>query len=357
MRKYVIYILKSLIPSTLLIAVILTSIIWLSQSLRFINLIVSSGINFISFIKLTILIIPSLLLIILPISTFIGILYVYSKLVMDSELLVLEAAGLNKLAISKPAFILAIFMTILCYFISLYLLPVSYSQFKDKIAFYRDNYSSVMLEEGVFNNKIKGLTIYVEEHKAGGIIKGILVYDTRDPDRPITIIANKGKLIKFGNNPSLELINGNRQEINNNGELAILYFDNLVYDLSLVSNKTKHRSREPQERYLNELLNPVDVPSNIVSKFKAEAHQRIIWPIYNIILTLIALIAIYPREFNRRGHKKRILIISVSAALVALGSFAINNFAAHMPSLTPLIYIAAIAVFIGSFFILKKEPL
>src|ERR1700722_19726998 len=103
MRRYNDYIAKQLAQAAVLITLSLTSIIWLTQALRFIDFIVSRGISFGSFLELTLLLIPSLLLFVMPFALLCGVLYVYYRLMMDSELLVLSSAGLSRLQIAIPA--------------------------------------------------------------------------------------------------------------------------------------------------------------------------------------------------------------------------------------------------------------
>ena len=226
MTLYNRYIIKNLVTPTLVFTFTLTGIIWLTQSLRFVDLIVNKGLSFIDFFYLSSLIVPSLLLIILPVSLFTTILFAYNKLIIESELIVLRGAGLNQFALAKPAIIVACMVTVLSYIISLYLLPSSYRQFKDKQAFIRDNYASLLLQEGVFNSPVNGLTIYLDKRDFNGKLTGILVHDTRDPDHPVTMMAEEGRLVKDQDGKhQFDLINGTRQEINHrDGQLSLLNF-------------------------------------------------------------------------------------------------------------------------------------
>ena len=95
MYHYSKYIARHLVHSTLLITFSLTSIIWLTQALRFIDFIVNQGVSITIFLKLTVLLLPSLVLMILPPALFCSVLFVYNKLKMDSELIVMQAAGLS----------------------------------------------------------------------------------------------------------------------------------------------------------------------------------------------------------------------------------------------------------------------
>src|ERR1700727_1241695 len=96
------YIVKNLVHSTLLITFSLTSIVWLTQALRFIDFIVNQGVSIIIFLTLTALLIPSLLFMILPPAMFCSVLFVYNKLRNDSELVVMQASGLSNWRLAKP---------------------------------------------------------------------------------------------------------------------------------------------------------------------------------------------------------------------------------------------------------------
>jgi lipopolysaccharide export system permease protein len=210
MYCYTRYIVKTLSIPALLILCTLTSIIWLTQALRFIDLIVNRGLDFSTFFYLSLLLIPSLAIVVLPVSLFSAVILVYNKLIMDSELIVLKGAGLSKFDLAKPALIVALGATFIGYFMSLYLLPASYREFKDMQAFIRNNYASLLLQEGVFSSPVEGLTVYIQERQEDGMLKGILVHDGRIPDKPVTMMAQQGALVQTSNGPRFDLINGNR---------------------------------------------------------------------------------------------------------------------------------------------------
>ncbi len=354
MYCYTRYIVKSLIVPALLILCTLTSIIWLTQALRFIDLIVNRGLDFSTFFYLSLLLIPSLATVVLPISLFTAVILVYNKLIMDSELIVLKGAGLSKFDLAKPALIVALGATLLGYAMSLYLLPASYREFKDMQAFIRNNYASLLLQEGVFSSPVEGLTVYIQERQADGMLKGILVHDGRTPDKPVTMMAQQGALVQTAQGPRFDLINGNRQEINHQqGQLSLLYFDHYSLDLSIYTNRKEHRWREPQERYINELFYPgVDDRPSMWGKLRAEGHQRLTWPLYNLILAVVALAAMFSGSFNRRGQWKRILMATVIAACVVIIAVGLNNIVAGMSALSPLMYVNVVATLAASFTIL-----
>lgn len=359
MFRYSRYIISNLAGATLFIASGLTCVIWLTQSLRFVDLIVNRGLDILAFLYLTTMLLPSLLGFLLPIALAISTLYSYNKLVADSELVVMKCAGLSRWQLAKPALLFAAAMVILGYLISLYLLPLTYRQYKDMQAFARDNYASLLLQEGVFNTPVEGLTVFIRERQSDGILRGILVHDNRNPDAPVTMMAEEGKLVKTPQGPRFILQNGNRQEVDHQKEqLSFLGFENYALDISLFAEQKEKRARDAKERYIGELLNPEPGTSaKELAKFRSEAHQRISWPLYNLGLTVFVLAILLASEFSRRGNWKRYTLAMVMTGAILAFGIAINNIAVNYPYLIPFMYICPLATIAGGFYSLLRNPL
>ena len=62
------YILRQLFEATVFITIVLACTIWLTQSLRFVELIINRGLSLGAFLYLTSLLLPSFLVIILPVA-------------------------------------------------------------------------------------------------------------------------------------------------------------------------------------------------------------------------------------------------------------------------------------------------
>ncbi|SVD12579.1 uncharacterized protein METZ01_LOCUS365433, partial [marine metagenome] len=83
MRRFSLYIMGQLIGPLIVVTLSFTGVIWLTQSLRFIDLIVNKGLSFGLFLYMTTLLLPSLLSVILPIALFAAVLYTYHQLIVD----------------------------------------------------------------------------------------------------------------------------------------------------------------------------------------------------------------------------------------------------------------------------------
>lgn len=354
MKRYISYIGKYLGGTALIVAFSLTSIVWLTQALRFIDFIVNRGVSALTFLKLTALIIPSLLFVVLPMTLFIAVMFIYSRLISDSELVVLQSAGMSRFDISKPVLLAGTVATLFAYFISLYALPVTYRQFKDMQSFLRDNYASLLLQEEVFNTPVEGMTVFVRQRDQNtGLLKGILVHDNRDVKNPVTMMAQQGQLEQTRKGPRFLLYQGNRQEMKD-GRLSFLKFDNYTIDLSFYTRKVAKRDRKPEELFIGELFTEAEKHPKRAAELLAEAHQRIIWPLYNLALSLFAAATLLTGQFNRRGNWQRITWASLAAVgMIALG-MSLQNLVAGNPTLTPMIYFNIGAFLAGSLWVLRE---
>ena len=360
LHQYTRYLIKSLTHPLVFITLSMTGILWLTQSLRFIDLIINNGLSVGMFVYLTVLLMPSLLGIVLPIALYSTVIYVYNKLLMESELMILENAGLSKFALARPAIIVAILVALIGYSISLYLLPASYREFKDLQSFVRNNYASLLLQEEVFNTPMKGLTVYIRKREDTGILRGIFVHDNRNPEQPVTMIAQQGKLVRTSAGPQFVLRDGNRQEVDNNeGRLSLLSFESYTLDLSLYTNTTPTRWREPQERYLHELFWPDDMDDKdtirLHDKLLAEAHQRLTWPLYSIALTLLGASTLLSGQFNRRGQRKRILVATMMGAGIIAAAIGTHHIVSGNITLYPLMYITPGSVILLCLYFLLRN--
>ena len=256
--RYNQYLFGHMVGPALFIAMSLTAILWLAQSLRFVDMIVNRGLSLSTFLYLTVLLLPSVFGLVLPVGLMCACIYAYQRLLNDSELIVMSSIGLSPLQLAKPVMQLAVLFLMGGYLISLYILPLSYREFKDMQFFIRNHYAQLLLQEGVFNNPVDGLTVYLREREEDGTLHGILVHDSRVKTKPVTMMAESGQLVRTDQGPRFLLEKGNRQERDGEtGSVSLLHFDSYTLDLSVFTKSdTGWRRREPKERFIDELLYP-----------------------------------------------------------------------------------------------------
>ena len=336
------YVFRQLFVALLVVTLGLVALIWLTQSLRFVELVVNRGLSFTVFLKLTGLLIPGFVAVILPITCFVVVQFVYQRLASDRELTVMRAAGLSPLALARPA--LAAAVTMAAHFaLNMWLVPASAASFREYQWEIRNHIAAFLLQEGVFTSVSDELVVYVRAKSADGSLRGIMVDDARDKEHRATILAESGRLMDGANGPRMLLENGTRREIDiRTGQLNVLSFKENWLDLAAPARATGARLRDVGEMGIGELLSPpAGLNPRDTAKWRVEAHKRMVSPLTTLSFTMVALLTVVGGVFRRHGGLLRPFLGIVSVvALVALG-LALDSLAVRMNELIPALWLRA----------------
>src|SRR6201996_1361271 len=188
------YVLGQIAGPVALLTLLMTCVILLTQSLRLLDLVINRGQSAPTFLYLTALALPGLLVIILPIAFFFGTLFTLSRLNGDSELVVMASAGYSQVQLATPVFIAAFIVMALTWTCALWLSPAGQRALAAKVVDINADIGAALLNEGQFNTPAEGLTVFIRSLDSDGQIRGILVHDSRDAKRPVTYLAPKGML-------------------------------------------------------------------------------------------------------------------------------------------------------------------
>ncbi|MDB5317704.1 MAG: lptF [Rhodospirillales bacterium] len=343
------YIFRQLLLALVAVTIGLAALVWLTQSLRFIELVLDRGLSLVVFLELTGLMLPSFFAVILPITTFVVTLFVYVRLASDRELVVMRAAGLSQWMLARPAVVLAFLTAVLVLWLQLYLVPVSHAAFRAWQFEIRNQMAGLLLQEGVFSSVGNDMTVYARERERDGTLRGILVQDGREAGAPITILAESGRIIQTPTGPRVTLMNGQRQQIERLGNppvarLSVLSFAENSVDLARATRSDEVRSRDSRERSIGELLDP-DPAERLrdrdIRRFRAEAHQRLSAPLTVLSFAFVALAVALTGEFRRHGGSVRLAMgVGIAVALLATG-LTTGTLASRDNDWVPLIWIHA----------------
>ena len=329
MQTYSKYIIKNIIPLFLMLSLVLTGLVWIIQVLNLINLF-EKGISFKNFFKLSILLLPYLLFVIMPVVSLISMVYVYSRLQEERQLLVLRSAGLNNFKLLKPALLVASSITIIVYFISAYLMPISYNSLKLNLSNFKEGYISNIIDVKTFNQISKYITIYVDKKISNKSFEGVVLFDNKAAENRIIFFAQKGEIINFNQQKTeFELIKGVRHSYDKAGKLVKLYFDNMIVEV--VNNNipnTSPRNRTNLELFIHEMIYPDSTLTIEKQKILiTEGHLRLIWPLYNFTFVFLALSIFLNFSYNRRNYLKQYIYSILPIMIVAYFHFSLQKIA------------------------------
>lgn len=334
------YIFRQIGGPLLFFTFVLTGVVWLSQSLRMLDLVINQSQSALTYLYLTMLALPQLMALILPFALFCAVLYALNRLYVESELVVIWAAGFSRWAVAGPVLVIAVGTTIVGYFFSLVVMPAGMREMKDRVFEIRADLVNTFVREGAFTNPISGLTVYVSQN-SGGDIRGILVHDARNPKGIATYMAERGVLANTPAGPRLIMYKGNAQWVEGGeGRLKILDFEKHTFDLGQFDKQRDPLAREASEQYISELLNPPKtVNDKQRRKYFSEAHNRLTGPLYCIVFALIGVVALIGGNFNRRGYAGRIAMAMGAVLAARLPGFAFQQWTNASPDAVPLMYI------------------
>ncbi len=340
------YVFRQLLAALLVSTGGLAALIWLTQSLRFLKLVIDRGLSLRVFIELTGLLIPGFVAVILPITTFLVILFLYLRLAADRELTVMRTAGLSHFAIARPALGLAFVSLIACFWLNLAIVPASVASFRQFQFEIRNRIAAFLLQEGVFTPISDNLTVYVRKREVNGTLHGILIDDARDPNNQATILAESGRITDGPNGPEVILYHGSRQVIDRRtGRLNVLTFAENTIDLTANDQGPQQRYRDASELPLSQLLHPdpATVAQRDMPKFRVEAYRRLATPFTVFSYALLALYSVLAGSFRRHGGLWRTAAAVGGVVGLLAAQLAIADLASREPALMPLIWIEAIS--------------
>lgn len=208
------YIFFEMLPTFLLGVLVFVLVLLTFQALRLTEFVLVHGVNVATIIKMVLYLSVSFLPVIIPMSLLFALLLTYGRLSNDSEVIAFKSLGYSFFSISFPAFVLATLASILSAQTSFHLAPWGNRQFEILIGQLHSVKASTTIKPGVFADGFFDMVVYANEvDNDTGKLKDIFIYDERNPQNPMTIIAKEGELIQDpllpGHRSSLQLFNGN----------------------------------------------------------------------------------------------------------------------------------------------------
>lgn len=349
------YILKQLIGPVAMFAFLMTCVIWLTQALRLLDLIINRGQSVTTFAYLTLLIVPSLLVIILPLAFFFGTLYALNRLSADSELVVMSSAGFSRAQLALPTLTAALIVMAVTYACGLYLMPAGQQAMNAKVVDIKTNIGAALFNEGTFNTPAKGLTVFIRSIDNDGTFHGALVHDNRNRKAPITYFAESGRIVQTPAGARLVLSDGTIELSAKHGaRLQVAKFARYPFNLEQFASTAAQTRRPTNELFLDELLNPdPKLSRSIRNAYLAEAHNRITQPLYCIAFALIALAAVTRGRRSRGANLLRLTVACLVATGLRIAGYGVQGLAIATPVMSALFYLLPLVGAVGAALVLR----
>ena len=341
------YIFRTSLGAFVVICTSVTALMWITQALRDIDLMTNQGQSIFVFVGITSLVIPLLVQIIAPIAVMIAVSHVLNKLGNDSELIVMNAAGMPPWILFRPFLAVGAVVSLLVAAISIYVSPWGLRQLRQWATEVRADFVGNVIQPGRFTKLEERLTLHIRERLPNGQLQGILIDDQRNPKERVTLVAEKGDIVKNERGAFLILENGNVQRHESGKrDPALVLFDSYGFNLSWLSNGVQNVRYTARERYLWEFFDTghadqlfADQPNQV----RAEFHERITAPLYPLAFIILTYAYLGAPRTTRQSRTMSLLgAVGVVAALRTVG-FVGMIAGVHTPIALVLPYLALAA--------------
>lgn len=299
-----------------------TLLVMTTQVLVRVNVLTTTGQAFGAFLMLAATLIPSVVTIVAPFALLIGVSQVLSSMNSDSELVVVEAAGVPPATVFKPVLLLSATVSLAVLLVSHFVEPWSNNKLYDVLAQAQSDLFSVAVRSGTFMKLEEGLYVQINEKLADGQMGGIFLSDNRTEGNETIYYARSGVVRKSEQTDSniLFLVDGELQQRDlTSDRISIVTFTSYALDMAAFIPAGSAPALRPSERSTQYLLNP-DADDYFMTGSKNGITQELVkrfstW-MYPLAFGLVAFSFLGKARSNRHEQFQNGALV----AAIALGS-------------------------------------
>lgn len=220
------------------------------ELLRLVELLVSKGVGFWAVLKVIAMLLPSGLVLTLPIAGLIASITAFGRLSFDKELIAMRAAGLSLSRLSQPVLLFSVCVFTVTLVLSQWGQPWSSLNLKKVALNLLKDQLALALERGTFNEPIPSMMIYVPEGEQGRPAPGIFISDERLPNEPRIIVAEQYHIFMDSEHDQVALrlengmIHSRPPQVDQSQRIAFT-----SYDLKINLNLSSYAATEERPSY------------------------------------------------------------------------------------------------------------
>ena len=341
------YLLSQLMVLFGFFALVLILVYWVNRAVSLFDQLVADGQTMGIFLTLSLLTLPGLIAIVLPLAAFAASLYVTNRMTAESELIVLQATGSSAFRLGRPVVIFGVIVAGLMSVLTHYLVPAAASEMNRRQAEIAQNATARFLQEGQFLSPTSGITLYIRDITQAGELRDIFLSDTRARDESVIYTASSAYVVRTITGPQLVMIDGMAQALQRQSQrLITTSFNDLAYDIGTLVNLPDTTRRSSRELSTLELLSPtpdlIEETRRSAGQLVAEGHNRFAQAILGLVGPLIGFATLLIGGFSRFGVWRQVLAAIALVIVVKMIETVTTNAVRVNPANWPLTYLAGL---------------
>ena len=316
---------------------IFTLVLLMGRMVKLMEMVVANGVPLAEVIRLIIFLLPSFLVLTIPMAFLLAVLLAFGRLSSDNEITVLKASGLSLAALVPPVLMTATVAALFTLFISVVAVPWGNTGFKQMTMEVARKYAASAIRERIFRDDLPGIVLYVDQFdEPQRTMRRVMIQDSRDPARPLTIFAKSGLITSDDAQGVLRILlkNGSIHTQQNNDYRLIAFGE---YLLTAESGRSTPLVRTEIDMGVAELLQgmaSVTLGPATRIKMTTELHSRFAFP---CAVFVFALLAVPLGLSNHRTGKASGFTISIIILLVYYVLLSFLRTLAEKGGISPLV--------------------
>jgi lipopolysaccharide export system permease protein len=320
-------------------SLVLVAVYWVNRAVGLFDQLIGDGQSALVFHEFSMLTLPNVIRLVLPISAFAAAVFVANRLTQESELVVMQATGFSAFRLARPVLYFGLIVAAMMLVLMHVLVPASRAALAERTAEISQNVTSRFLTDGQFTHPATGITLYIREVAPSGELLDMFLTDARHAEQSVTYTARKALFARSDSGPKLLMFDGMVQTMDRTGtaatggegRLAVTRFDDFTYDLSGLITTDAREPRSINELSTMELLHPTPAllaeTGETAADFLLDGHSRFSQPLLATAAALIGFASLLIGAFSRFGLWRQILMAVILLIVVQAVSSASTDLA------------------------------
>ncbi len=344
MNRLHLYILRQLVVALLFIILALTGAVWLTQALRFLEFTVTGGAPIGQFLTLAVYTLPPFLGVVLPVALCVSIVFIYNRMLNDSELTVMRAVGMSPVNLARPGLVLTAIVAMVVLVMEVFLAPRAQWLFSELKNDLRAAVPVNLIRDRAFMEVTEGVTVYIDERARGGRLTGIYIHDARQPDRVRIYTAGAGELIQTADGPRIVVYDTFVHQLEEDPrQLRLLRLPEYTIDLQAFAGRREPGRKGADDQTIWEILDSLEVAraqgqERQEQRLLGLLHKHFLMPLFALGMGAVTVLLLLTARFSRHGQAGRILITSAAAGGIQGLALLSVNLVLRDAALAPLAY-------------------
>lgn len=337
------YVLSLMLAVFAFFAFVLVAVYWVNQAVRLFERLIADGQTAVVVLEFTLLTLPNVMRLVLPVAAFVATLYATNRLAGESELVVMQATGVSPARLARPVAFYGLAVAVLVTLLVHWVVPASRAELSARSEAIERDIVAGLLVEGAFVHPVPGVTLFAREITELGELRKILLTDARDGART-DYFSERAFIVTDDGGVSLVMVDGIAMDPSAGAEtLEVTRFADLTFDLEPSGPAASGRV-EPREMSTPRLLAASAADADLTGTSRAillrEGHERFAQTAIAGLTPVLAFAVLCLGGYSRLGLTPQIVAAVAVVIVLQLVANAASDVAAGAAAAWPAVYLA-----------------